>query len=129
MSKSNVALRDVEGEARDLLQQLGTIDVEAWLQDEAQTVPDHAPSGSTAEFIAGVRLILERAGLSMDAASTPGYESAPAPIKRIIESLFDPDLRERLFELIMADSEQYGKREERKYGQTYMQHVAGLTAR
>jgi hypothetical protein len=129
MSKSNVVPGDTDDEVDDLLKQLDTIDVEPWLQDEAQTVPDHAPSGSTAEFIAGVRLILERAELSMDAASTPGYGSAPAPIKRIIESLFDPDMRERMFQLIMADSEQYRKKEERKYGQTYMQHIAGLTTR
>lgn len=129
MSTKSVALRDVEGEARDLLQQLGTIDVEHWLEDKSQCVLDRAPFESAAEFIASSRQILSRAESFMNAASAPNYESAPAPIKRVIESLFDPDLREHLFELIMVDSEQYSKREESKSGLTYMQHIRGSSRR
>ena len=128
MSPQNVVPRNIDREVDDLLKQLDTKVVEPWLQNEAQIIPDQVPFGTTAEFIAGARLILERAELSMDAASTPGYESAPAPIQRVIVSLFNSVMRERLFELIKVDSKQYQKREERRNGQTYMQHIAGITA-
>lgn len=129
MPENDVVQRDIDREVDDLLQQLDSVDIDIWLADHEHTASGTQPRRMAAEFIASARQIMSQAEMYMDAASAPGYEVAPVVVKRVIESLFDPNMRERIFELIMADSEQYRKREERKYGQTYMQHIAGPTTR
>ena len=88
----------------DLRHQLDSPDVSVWLETTRKTLPTPPTRRSTAEFVAHARQVLARVEPYMDAASSPNYESAPDPVKRVTELLFGVNMRERLFELMLANS-------------------------
>jgi len=104
MQTDDVVHRDFDREMDDLLQQLDSPDVSVWLENTRKTLPDSPPRRSAAEFVADSRQGLTRVEPFMDAASSPNYELAPDPVKRVIELLFDVDMRECLFHLMIANS-------------------------
>jgi hypothetical protein len=104
MQTDNVVHSDFDRELNDLRHQLKSPDVSVWLEATRKTLPNPPLRRSTAEFVANARQVLAQVEPYMDAASSPNYESAPDPVKRVIELLFDVNKRECLFELMLANS-------------------------
>jgi hypothetical protein len=85
-------------EIRDLMQAMGHTDLR-----------NPKPFETTATLLAKLRsLRLNNAAVAMLPSSAPCYASTPEPIKLILESLLDPEKRQRLLDLIEADEDENG---------------------
>ena len=114
MSKSNVVARDIDRETEDLLPQPDTIADDTCMEDQAQTASDTSARIPVVEYLTGVRRMMSDPSLTSQAVAALGYWWAPDDIKHVLEGLIDPDTRDEVFDLLIADAEEDSKKEERK---------------
>lgn len=114
MPKSNVVARDIDRETEDLLPQPDTIADDSWMEDQVQTASDTSARSPVAEYLTGVRRMMSDPSLTSQAVAALGYWWAPDHIKHLLEGLIDPDTRDELFDLLIADAEEDSKKEEQK---------------